>query len=179
MSDRSETLADIVAEMRGNEFDDPHLNADGIIGARVLAKAWAERIDAAAKREELRWAQANGELARMLDCEKAQGGNAAKLREALLFVKQYFDKIDPFNIETYTFTQIEVEHIRDAISAALAAPPRNCDRFDTYQKAVDYYRTHGGPTEGGRVRVDGKYFDSWECWLFATAAQEGGDHACE
>lgn len=54
-------------------------------------------------------------------------GNAAAMREALLFVKQYFDKIDPFNQNTYTFAQIEVDHIQDAISAALAAPPRQCD----------------------------------------------------
>ena len=56
-----------------------------------------------------------------------QVGNAAKLREAVEFIKQYFDKIDPFNINTYTFSQIEVEHINEAIDAALAAPPRNCD----------------------------------------------------
>ena len=54
-------------------------------------------------------------------------GNRAKTRKALLFIKQYFDKIDPFNINTYTFAQIEVESIEAAISAALAAPSRNCD----------------------------------------------------
>lgn len=51
MSVENEKIADIVEEMRGNEFDDPHLNADGIIGARVLAKGWADRIEAACKRE--------------------------------------------------------------------------------------------------------------------------------
>lgn len=50
-----------------------------------------------------------------------QVGDAAKLREAVEFIKQYFDKIDPFNINTYTFSQIEVEHINEAIDAALAA----------------------------------------------------------
>lgn len=52
MSAENETIADIVAEMRGNEFDDPHLNAEGIIGARRLAKGWADRIEAAWKREQ-------------------------------------------------------------------------------------------------------------------------------
>lgn len=48
MSDtKNEPLAAILKEMRGNEFDDPHLNADGIIGARRLARDWADRIEAA------------------------------------------------------------------------------------------------------------------------------------
>lgn len=67
-----------------------------------------------------------------------QLGNGAKMRKALLFVKQYFDKIDPFNIETYTFAQIEVDYIKAAISAALAAPPRNCD-VGTAQEQEERY----------------------------------------
>lgn len=50
MSDQPETLAAILAQMRGNEFDDPHLDADGIIGARRLARDWADRIEAAVQR---------------------------------------------------------------------------------------------------------------------------------
>lgn len=50
MSNTPETLAAILAEMRGNEFDDPHLDADGIIGARRLARDWADRIEAAVER---------------------------------------------------------------------------------------------------------------------------------
>lgn len=57
-----ETHADIIAEMRGNEFDDPHLDRNGIIGARRLARGWADRLEAAHKRGR---------------------GDAAKLREAL------------------------------------------------------------------------------------------------
>ena len=51
MPDTHETISYILAEMRGNEFDDPHLDADGIIGARRLARDWADRIEAAVKRE--------------------------------------------------------------------------------------------------------------------------------
>jgi hypothetical protein len=47
MPKNPETLADILREMRGNEFDDPHLDAEGIIGARKLARDWADRIEAA------------------------------------------------------------------------------------------------------------------------------------
>ena len=49
--EKQDTIAHIVAEMRGKEFDDPHLNADGIIGARRLARGWADRIEAAWNRE--------------------------------------------------------------------------------------------------------------------------------
>lgn len=61
MANTQETHAHIIAEMRGNEFDDPHLNRDGIIGARRLARGWADRLEAAHKRE---------------------SGDTAKLREA-------------------------------------------------------------------------------------------------
>ena len=44
---RFKFVADILVEMNGNEFDDPHLNAEGIIGARVLAQNWAHRINSA------------------------------------------------------------------------------------------------------------------------------------
>ena len=40
-------LDSVLREMRGNEFDDPHLDADGIIGARRLAHEWSDRIAAA------------------------------------------------------------------------------------------------------------------------------------
>ena len=52
MSDKKqETIADIVAEMRSNEFDDPSFNVYSLVAARTLARGWADRIEAAAKRE--------------------------------------------------------------------------------------------------------------------------------
>ena len=44
--------------------------------------------------------------------------NAAAMREALKTVKRYFDG--------YT---VNVPEMRSQVDAALAAPPRNCDRF--------------------------------------------------
>ena len=74
-------------------------------------------------------------------------GNRMKIREALLFVKQYFDKIDPFNPNTYTFAQIEVDHIRDAISAALSVPPRQCD-VGTAEEKYARFREHCTKCDG-------------------------------
>ena len=50
-SAKHETIADIVAEMRSNEFDDPSFNVYSLVAARTLARGWADRIEAAAKRE--------------------------------------------------------------------------------------------------------------------------------
>lgn len=50
MSKRQETVMDVVAEMRSNEFDDPRFDRDGLRAARRLAKDWADRIEAAIKR---------------------------------------------------------------------------------------------------------------------------------
>ena len=52
MSDKKhETIADIVAEMRSNEFDDPSFNVYSLVAARTLARGWADRIEAAHQRE--------------------------------------------------------------------------------------------------------------------------------
>ena len=48
---RQETIADIVAEMRSNEFDDPSFNIYSLVAARTLARGWADRIEAAHQRE--------------------------------------------------------------------------------------------------------------------------------
>lgn len=91
--DRSnETIADLTAEIRQNA------KITGLNG-HLYWNAMADRLDAAAKREELRWAKANGDLARMLDSEKAQGGNAAAMREALEKIAAWGPDpfIDPMN----------------------------------------------------------------------------------
>lgn len=48
---KHETVADIVAEMRSNEFDDPRFNVYSLVAARTLARGWADRIEAAHQRE--------------------------------------------------------------------------------------------------------------------------------
>ena len=48
---RQETIADIVSEMRSNEFDDPSFNVYSLVAARTLARGWADRIEAAHQRE--------------------------------------------------------------------------------------------------------------------------------
>ena len=53
-NEKHETIADIVAEMRSDEFDDPMFDRYGLMAARAFAKDWADRIEAAAERERRR-----------------------------------------------------------------------------------------------------------------------------
>ena len=89
--EEQETIADIVAEMRSNEFDDPSFNVYSLVAARTLARGWADRIEAAAKREceaGADAAQICGEIGEMIGSEAAgkdslQVANAMKMYEAL------------------------------------------------------------------------------------------------
>lgn len=88
-NERQETIADIVAEMRSNEFDDPSFNVYSLVAARTLARGWADRIEAAAKREREAGAEAAqicGEIGEMVGreatTEKSSAvGNAGTVRE--------------------------------------------------------------------------------------------------
>lgn len=52
MSDeKRETVADVLSEMRSNEFDDPRFDRDALWAARRFAKDWADRIETAFTRE--------------------------------------------------------------------------------------------------------------------------------
>ena len=153
----NETTADIIAEMcdEGRTGESSCLEW---VGAKM--RDYADRLEAAHRRER---------------------GDCAKLREALEFIKQYFDKIDPFNINTYTFSQIEVEHINEAIDAALAAPPRNCDVSTVKELNVRYDKfcyAHRSPENGcGGCPLNGE-----PCCELAWAQmpyEEGGDEVSE
>lgn len=61
-----ETIADIVGEMRSNEFDDPSFNVYSLVAARTLARGWADRIEAAVNQP-------------VTNCNRL--GNAAAMRE--------------------------------------------------------------------------------------------------
>ena len=65
---KQETIADIVAEMRSNEFDDPSFNVYSLVAARTLARGWADRIEAAAMRER----EARAEIAEDLKRRRAK-----------------------------------------------------------------------------------------------------------
>lgn len=64
--------------------------------------------------------------------------------------------------------------------AALAAPPRNCDRFADLNSAQRYYIEHGCP-KGLGMLVDGEirkapWKSQFEKWLFAPAEEQKGEN---
>lgn len=160
MSDKKqETIADIVAEMRSNEFDDPSFNVYSLVAARTLARGWADRIEAAAKREREAGAEAAqicGEIGELIGREAAckekvtdcnHLGNAAAMREALercaSMGEQIENQLGSSEDTVYAFRgeRCLAHNISECARAALSAPPRNCDvgtvaeqneRFDKY-----------------------------------------------
>lgn len=117
------------------------------------------------------------------ELRKLKSGNAAAMREALKFIKPYFDKIDPYNPNTYTFSQIEVEHISKTIKAALASPPRNCDlqecstiegMIDKHEEFCQSYHDNGGTCAKCPHDPPTKLATCREAWLIAKATEEGG-----
>lgn len=97
-------------------------------------------------------------------------GNAAKLREALESICARASIGGEFDPHAY------LDEIHAIANEALAEPPRNCDRFATYAKCIEYWRTHARPLESsGNWEIDGKIYPDMVPWLFAPAMQEGGE----
>jgi hypothetical protein len=87
---------------------------------------------------------------------KSAPGNAAAMRDALEEARKFLLTNKDGYFESRLVPQID---------AALAAPARNCDRFENWMQAWDGYLAkypdarHGTPFEIGRFHT----------WLFATA----------
>lgn len=153
MSDKHETIEDIVAEMREYESTPPPRDA------------WldlADRIEAAWKRERERGAEAAqicGEIGEAIG--SGRSGNAAAIREALV---RCADIINKFGLAEIITTPMEVIcDIEGIITAALSAPPRNCDIYDAESCRMAYH-LHGDGLMTMQAFAD---------WLFAPA-EEGG-----
>ena len=152
MSDKHETIEDIVAEMRdatmNGEYDD------------ATVDAWADRIEAAWKRERER-AEADalvvGGMVGAMRREKR--GNAAAIREALV---RCADIINKFGLAEIITTPMEVIcDIEGIITAALSAPPRNCDIYDAESCRMAYH-LHGDGLMTMQAFAD---------WLFAPVEE--------
>ena len=137
-NERHETVADIVAAMR----DESHAG-DGCflewVGEKM--RSYADRIEAAAKREREAGAEAAqicGEIGEIVGRDAAchqpvtdcHGLNAAAMREALVRVKRLFDG--------RFMWQPDIRKTHEAVNAALAAPPRNCDVGTTKEQSARF-----------------------------------------
>ena len=155
-----ETIADIVAAMR--------LGVKDWKGERLgVFDCYADRIEAAAKREREAGAEAAqicGEIGEMIGMEatrekSSQVGNTAKMREALSDACYAM-----FNfLKTQNGGYGEMAKALDKAKAALAEPPRNCDRPEcaTTKAAQDVWNKE----DGGKTA----YYE----WLLAASTKGG------
>lgn len=173
MSGKQETSADIIAEMRGARTEFPFVYLMGepdtpevvdpktkeikeprkINIRRVTVKELADRFEAALKRE----------------C-----GNYAAMREAL---KATLDLFWDFHNANRSPQSNQAYAVIRKIKAALAAPPRNCERFQTKDAAREAFQKlrHHRVWADVSLWDDRDEIEAFLDWLFATATEtEGG-----
>lgn len=171
-----ETIEDIVAEMRELAAD---IEAGNAVVGQTVWRNYADRIEAAAKRMEQTYLDQIRDAINQWGHEKykaehASVGNAAAMREALENIVKVgyphnFQHEAP-HISGYCY------EITDAITKcfeALATPPRNCDRFDSYEQArSEWWKTEVMPRVYGVVSGAEKPFDEW---LYAPTTKQKGE----
>ena len=144
-----ETIEDIVADIRAQNQGLPE---DSYALSPLVCDllSFADRIEAAAKREREAGAEAAqvcGEIGEMIGREatrekSSRVGNAAAMREALSDACYAM-----FNfLKTQNGGYEEMAKALDKAKAALAVPPRNCDRPEcaTTKAAQDVWRREDG-----------------------------------
>ncbi len=103
-------------------------------------------------------------------------GDCAKLREALDESRRIALSLGGCRLNDYW----KLNEIVRVCEAALAAPPRNCDRFATVDEArkaheaicEKYGKCHNGCPLNNEEHYSA--FDCFEAWLFATATEKEG-----
>lgn len=154
----NKTLADILAEMRRD--DRPY----GISPDRL--RSYADRIEAAATRE----CEVVAKNALKITCEicerQTPPGNAAALRAALEDTEELLEHFAKPGTMLHSAFFL---HMRDN-RAALAAPPRNCDRFKAADEArMAFWDTHETIWDAFKNRGGTELFYEVLDWLFAPA----------
>lgn len=173
----SEKIADIVVQMRGR-------GEDGRMD-KSLWRQYADRIEAAAKRER---AEAEADalaVGGIVEAERHKPGNAAAMREALVKIRGIAKTfMDATRMRRVTDSaRIDVGDIEDSANAALAALLRNCDvgtAEEQSERHKAYCRKHFTPDQlGGNChKCPLKDKRGWSCQLAWAQrpyeAQEGG-----
>lgn len=143
-----ETIADILAEMR--EFADTDSQSIGRDVLRRRIQHFARRIEQS-----------------VTDCN--QFGNAAAMRKALESVRNWC-----INRLVNAPYQVTVEGILSFVNVGLSVHPRNCDLFDTKDKAREAFQK----LRGHRILADVSLWDDRDeiealfDWLFSKPKGE-------
>jgi hypothetical protein len=159
----NETTADIIAEMRRRSdeaykgsFNYPECQENQI--EYDEASEWASRLEAAHKRELSKNASKNG-------ADFGQLGDAAKLREAL----------GKLRAELWNNTVIAGKRkfeLYEIADAALDAPPRNCDKYPTFNDAIRALADKRGWHD---AKWDSERYCILASWLYAPYEEGGND----
>jgi hypothetical protein len=183
MADTNETTTDIIAEMRRRI-------AVKMSDAWYTQEEWrklCDRLEAAWKREKAAIeadALAVGGIVEA--ARRRERDNSAALREALVRVLDWLKRMNAQPLNTLAVSELTPSYavnrtaksiIEDndyhisQLTAALSAPPRNCDRFATADEAFHAWN-NTVDTPGG-----GAYVGLMD-WLYAPATEkEGGNDA--
>ena len=139
---KQETIADIVKEMRTlGRLDEKSTDKIPRTLQALGLRTYADRIEAAAKREREAGAEAAqicGEIGEAVGREatrekSSQVGNSAKMREALEKIASMGEQIDhqlgssEETVYAFRHERCLAHNISECARAVLAAPPRNCD----------------------------------------------------
>ena len=160
-SNRQETIADIVAELR---FDCPKFHADGTmyrdgdwVYTKGTVKRLADRIEAAANREST--------------CEESsQVGNAAAMREACENIAEYAKTAACHTEDAHLIGYLN--QIERWAEDALAVPSRNCDKLNTADEAYAGFRKFCDVMECSECQFGQNTTTCRLSWLFAEAKGE-------
>ena len=163
MPDTHETIADIIAEKRRQADKIERNCAEMMKRGKMISDSFVRELVADIRRE------AN----RLEAAQKREAGDAAKLREALKAIGGLCAGLMP----TWDGA---VGRIKDMAETALAAPPRNCDRFATVDEARKAHEAICEKYDECRhcpLNNEEHYgaFDCFEAWLFAPATEKEGE----
>ena len=164
MSNKQETIADIVAALRAVAYIQTAESPRDVL-------EFANRIEAAAKREREAGAEAAqvcGEIGEMIGREatrekSSRVGNTEKMREALSDACYAM-----FNfLKTQNGGYGEMAKALDKAKAALAEPPRNCDVGTDEEQSRRYEELCDRHTCGSRCSASGCPMYEHDCSPFA------------
>ena len=153
----NETIADIIAEKRRRADVIERVVAEKMKRGGMISDQYARVLIADIRKE----------ADRLEAAHKREAGDAAKLREALdELVANIEMRSSTFGLNVIVDTKTYLD-----AKAALAAPPRNCDRYTTFNDAIralaDKLGWHDGKWNSERYCILAQ-------WLFAPATEKEG-----
>lgn len=198
MSGANETHADIIAEARDkytvhncNQCEyrkSCDLNANGFDSDECRGRRQSimlgfgiedgyltellDRLEAAHRRELLTKSPENVNSGAASDT----AGNSAKLREALDYCRDMVADLIHHIGHDEDYLEREMKELVAKCNTALAAPPRNCERFATADDAKREfnYLWNFVWQRGGGCLNERNYEEEFERWLFAHATEKEG-----